>query len=742
MAAIVLVFSNKAYASPFSDTRADDKFFFYQDTTRYPVNDRYGDPYTYPNRNPFYLQDTSFIKRNIEYDPVTKQYFIVERIGSRYYRTPMTFSMQEFLELQGREDEREYFRKRASLLSNLNRRFYKPKFNFVNDWVNRIVGNGKIDIKQNGYVDIMAGYQGQNIDNPTLPERARKNGGFDFNMNSQFQVDANIGDKLKLPINYNTLANFNFENQLKLDYQGRDDEILKMLQMGTTNFSSKGTLIPGAQSLFGIKTQLQFGKLFVTTVLANQRSQRQSLGIQGGSATQIFTFKSDEYEENRHFLMSQFFRNNYNAAMKELPLVNSLSQILRVEVWVTNRTGATTETRDVVALMDLGEGEPYNPTWSLGLGNIPPRNDANTLYTTLINTPNARNSTQVQSVLTRMGLQPVQDFEKTFARKLQPTDYYFNPQIGFISINQQLQPDEVLGIAYQYSYNGKIFEVGEFSTDVPPDSTGYTQPVLFLKLLKATSQRTNLPIWDLMMKNVYSVGFGQLERQDFKLDILYEEPSLGEKRYLPPADVSDPYKGQPLISLLNLDRLNNQNDPQPDGVFDFVEGFTVISSQSRIIFPVLEPFGRDLDYVYPNQAVRDRYLFYPLYDTIKAIAQTYANLNRFEINGRSKTSGATGEYQLGYNIPRGSVTVFAGGQTLQENVDYEINYDLGTLRVINQAVIASGIPVNIQFENQAAYGLQQKTFWGVRVDYLASKKLTFGGTIARLGERPFFVKQS
>ena len=121
----------------------------------------------------------------------------MEKIGSRYYRTPMTFSMNEFLELKGRQDEVEYFRKRAGLLSDLNRRLYKPKFSFRNDWVNRIMGVGKVEIKPNGYVDIMAGYQGQNIKNPTLPERARKNGGFDFNMNSQLQVDANIGDKLK-----------------------------------------------------------------------------------------------------------------------------------------------------------------------------------------------------------------------------------------------------------------------------------------------------------------------------------------------------------------------------------------------------------------------------------------------------------------------------------------------------------------------------------------------------------------
>ena len=723
------------------------------DTGRNPLSDRYGDPYSNPNHNTFDFRDTSFIKRTVEYDPKTKQYYVIEKIGTKYYRTPTAFTMEEFLKLQGKKDEEDYFKKRASLLSNMNRRLVRPKFKVSNDWFNRIMGVGpdgkvKIDIKPSGYVDFLAGYQGQNIKNPTLPERARKNGGFDFNMNSALQMDAQIGEKLKLPINYNTLANFNFENQLKLDFKGKDDDIVKLFQAGNTNFASKGTLIPGAQSLFGIKTQLQFGKLFVTGVMANQQSQRQTMGLQGGTSAQSFSVTSDKYDENRHFLLSQYFRGNYNTAMKQLPIVNSKVQVLRVEVWVTNRNGSTTDTRDVAAFMDLGERNPYRTGLINGSGDNLPRNDANNLYADLRNNPNFRNSSLIQNALTGYGLLPVQDFEKTFARKLQTTDYYFNPQIGFFSLNQPLQPDEVLGVAFQYTYNGRVFQVGEFSQDVPPDTTGNTQRILFLKLLKATSQRTNLPIWDLMMKNVYSVGFGQLERQDFSLDILYEEPSFGEKKYLPPTTVVDPYKGQPILSLVNLDRLNNQNDPQPDGKFDFIEGYTVISSQSRIIFPVLEPFGHDLDYIYANQADRDKYLYYPLYDTIKAIAETYANLNRFKITGRSKTSGYGGagaggsEYQLGYNIPRGSVTVTAGGQVLTENVDYEINYDLGTLRVVNQAIVNAGVPVNINYENNQAFGFQQKNFLGLRLDYLANRKLSLGATLVRLGERPFFIKQS
>lgn len=744
-----------------------------QDTLRYPLADRHSDPFSSRQPNSFDLRDTAFLRQQVEYDPTTRTYFVVEKIGNSYYRVPASFSMKEFLRIKGKQDETDYFRKRANLLTDMNRKLDRPKFRVTNDWYNRIMGVGpdgkvKIEVKPAGYVDFIAGYQGQNIGNPTLPERARRNGGFDFNMNSQLQMDAQIGEKLKLPINYNTQANFNFDNQLKLDFKGKDDDIVKQFEAGNTSFSSKGTLIPGAQSLFGVKTQLQFGKLFVTTVLANQRSQRQSMGLQGGATAQRFTLKADEYDENRHFLMTQYFRSHYNSALKKLPLVNSKVQILRVEAWITNRTGNTTDTRDIIAFMDLGERNPYNPLLT-GTGNDVPRNDANSLYATLLSNPAFRNSSQAQSNLTNIGLTPVQDFEKTFARKLLPTDFYFNPQIGFISLNQSLQPDEVLGVAFQYTYNGKVYQVGEFSQDVPPDTTGNSQRALFLKLLKATSQRTNLPIWDLMMKNVYSVGFGQLERQDFSLDLLYEEPSLGEKRYLPPGEVVDPYKGMPILAQVNLDRLNNQNDPQPDGIFDFIEGFTVISAQSRIIFPVLEPFGHDLDYVYPDAATRKKYLYYPLYDTIKAIAQTYANLNRFKLSGRSRSSGfgagaasggfgnnngmngmngsATGqsgssEYQLGYNIPRGSVSVTAGGQVLTENVDYEINYDLGTLRVVNQAIINSGIPVNIAYENNSAFGFQQKNFLGVRLDYIANKRLSIGGTIVRLGERPFFIKQS
>ena len=711
----------------------------YKDSLHYPIHDRRGDFISDYKRSTFDFKNPSNLRDSVVYDPSSRRYIVYEKVGTKYFRTTTSYSFDEYWQMRNRQAEIEYFKKRSNTLSLLNRGKIKPKLSLYDNLFNRLFGNGKINITPQGNVDLTAGYQGQNIQNPTLPEKARKNGGFDFDMQAQVNVNADIGGKLKFPINYNTLANFGQENQLKLDYTGTSDEIIKRFEMGNVAFPSRSTLIPGAQQLFGIKTQLQFGKLFITTVLANQKSQRQSANLQGGAASQLFEIKADEYEENRHFLLAQYFRANYNKVMSNLPQPITDVQILRMQVWVTNRNGTTTETRDVVGLANLGEDNSANP--------VVPNNGTNPIYSALISNPASRSPSTVYNTLTGApyNLKPVQDFEKTFAHKLDSTQYTWNPKVGFISLSQPLQTDDVLAVAYQYSYRGKIYQVGEFSEDLPPDSSSGNQKILFLKLLKATSQRPSLPIWHLMLKNVYAIGYGTLTPQDFKLDVLYQEPGLGWKRYVP---FGDKNQGSPIISLINLDRLNNQGDPQPDGVFDYVEGYTVYSQFSRVMFPVLEPFGRDLAkgiYNNPaNPAIKDS-LYYALYDSIKAVAQQYPNLNRFVLKGSAKISGSS-DISIGYNIPKGSVTVTAGGRVLLEGVDYDINYDLGTIKIINTAIINSGLPVQVNYENNASFGLTTRNFTGVRFDYMAKntpkQQLSFGGTMVRLGERPFFSKVS
>jgi cell surface protein SprA len=720
----------------------------------YPFSDRRGDFLSNPDKHPFSLRSPANIHDSIVYDPIEKKYYIIEKVGNSYYRNPTWLTIDELMKLQARKQEQDYFRMRSNVSSLLNKKLLRPQLTATDNLFNRIFGNGKVEFSLQGNVDIKAGYQGQKNENPSLPEKARRTGGFDFDMNANINANASIGNMLKLPISYNTLANFDFMNQMKLEYNGGTDAIIKKVEAGNISFSTKSTLIPGAQSLFGIKTNLQFGKLYVSGVLASQKSQSQSINTQSGASTSSFQFRASDYDENRHFLLAQYFRNNYNKALRNLPVVNSPVQLLRVEVWVTNRTGATTNAREIVGLADLGETSPANANVHAQTAVPYPYNDANDVYRNMINNAGGRQSSQVVNILTGLGLQQTKDFEKVYARKLDSTMYKIYPQLGFISLNQTLQANDVLGVAYQYSYNGRIYQVGEFSQDVPPDTTtgnyAGTQKMLYVKLLKATTPNTTLPLWDLMMKNVYSIRtaggsyISNIQPDGFRLNVMYDEPGKGSKRYLPEGDKT----GVPLISVLNLDRLNSQKDPSPDGIFDYVEGYTINAASGLVIFPLLEPFGHDLDSLAftSTPTIAKNYVYQQLYDTIKAVAQTFSNVNRYTISGSAKGQ-AGGDISLNaFNIPQGSVKVTAGGTTLTENVDYTVEYTSGTVKIINQAIINSGVAVNVQYENNALSGVQQKGLMGLRLDYMAKQtakeSLSIGATIQRLSERPFFTKVS
>ena len=734
---------------PFKDTSIKKTADTLVGKLRYPIADRRADFLSQPSNNPFDIRDSSVLKRKVDYDPVTKQYYITEKLGAGYNRFPSTLSFDEFWKLKTRKDEQAYFMQRANSLGVLNRKITRPKTKVFDSYFDRLFGKTgsdlKIDIKPVGEINIRAGYQGQNVKNPTLPERARKNGGFDFDANTNFSLNASIGDKLKFPINLNSLSNLGFDNQIKLNYKGKKDEVVKYIEAGNINYISRSTLIPSTQNLFGVKTQLQFGKIFVTAAIANQKSQRQSMALQGGSSTQRFQKRLDDYEENRHFLLAQYFRNNYNKVMSTLPVPNSQIQIKRIEVWVTNRNGQTTNARDVVGLADIGEPvlRSERKIFETNPNNPFPDNNANGLYSKIKDNPNARIPSGVAGVLAGANLRSAEDYERTFARKLTENEYFFNQQVGFLSLNIPLQADEVLAVAFQYAYNGKIYQVGEFSEGVALDPKNGVQQVLYLKLLKATTQRTDLPIWDLMMKNVYSLDlFGSIQQQDFQLNLLYEEPSAGLKRYIPQTNKA--YEGKSLIKILQLDRLNNRNDPQPDGVFDYVEGYTVLSNMGRIVFPLLEPFGKDLQdiaFAGVDTNVSKKYIYNQLYRNIKAEAQTYANLNRFVMEGQVKGSSGGSEISLNaFNVPQGSVSVRAGGQILKEGLDYMVDYGSGTVRIINPGILSSNIPVDVSFENNLGFGFQERGFRALRVDYLASKNFNFGLSTLRLNERPFFTK--
>jgi len=745
----------QANSSDLDDPFAASYIVATQDTVP-PPPERFGDFINNRSNNPFDLKDPSAVEQNVEYDPATGNYIITEKIGDTYFRPPTYMTFEEYVEWRKKKEERDYFNQLSGVGGGNGVSALDPvaKFDVNSSLIDRLFGGTTVDIRPQGNIDLSFGIDHQRLENPILTERQRSLTNFDFDMDIQMNVTGKIGEKLNLTTNYNTNATFDFDNQIKLDYNSElfsEDDILKKIEAGNVSLPLRGSLIQGAQSLFGLKTELQFGHLRLTAIASQQRSQRENIQLQGGSQLQEFEVRSDEYDENRHFFLSHYNRDIFENAVSNLPQINTLFHLENLEVWITNDRNDVEDVRDIVALADLGEpSQLVNPDaiprfqdpvyQEICDGQPLPDNGANGLYSRLVQRGETlRDIDKTVAILqSEFNLVQARDFEKVSARKLSPREFTYHPELGFISVNINVQPDQVLGVSFEYKYNGEIFNVGESSVNrnnVSTDTADQTPKVLFVKMLKSTTQRTDVPTWDLMMKNIYSIGAYQVSPEDFKLDVFYEDPGEGFKRFLPKSNL----QGVPLIRVFNLDNLNIQGDPTRDGVFDFVPGVTINPANGRVMFPVLEPFGTSLaDQLDPEFV--DSLVYQELYDSTLFQSREFPEKNRFVIKGSYKSS-VSSEISLGaFNIPPGSVTVTAGGALLQEGRDYEVDYSSGKVRILNDAILSSGVPINVSFEDNTLFGFQSKTMLGLRADYELSENFNIGATFLQLFERPFTQK--
>lgn len=713
---------------------------------KYKIVDKSGNPFLEKEeKRGLDLVDPSNLEYSAEYDYKTGNVTIYRKMGNIDVKLPYTMSLEEYLDVDTRKSIMSYWRTKQS---EDNERFGSQSvFNQMWDNVGGeafqgIFGSNKINVRLQGMAELRVGVQRTKIDNPTLQERLRKTTTFDFQEKIQMNISGTIGDKMKLGVNYNTEATFDFENQINLEYEGDEDDILKKVEAGNVTLPLPGTLITGSQSLFGVKTEMQFGKLTVTSIFSQQRGETSVMNIEGGAETQEFDIQADEYDRNRHFFLSNYFRNRYDKALERLPIINSAINITRVEVWVTNRRSDVNESRNVVGFVDLGENREgtYNSDLWGGTVGVPPSNTSNSLYEQMNGTySSVRNINQVTATLDPLrssNFNNAIDYEKLEnARKLSETEYSIQPKLGYISLNTALNADEVLCVAYEYTNAGKTYRVGEFTTE-----QNEAEKTLYLKLLKGTNLSPSIPTWDLMMKNIYSINAYQVNKEDFILNVTYTNDSTGSDiNYFP--EGPEGLNGQLFIRLLNLDNLNTNNDYQPDGVFDYVENLTVRSDNGRIIFPVLEPFGSYLEkQLNGNQYLIDKYVYQTLYDSTSVVAEQDASRNKFKLKGRYKSSSGSEISLNAMNVPQGSVVVTAGGIRLVENQDYTVDYTLGRVRIINQGILSSGTPIQVSLENQSLFNLQTKTLMGTHLNYQFNENFNVGGTLMHLRERPLTQK--
>ena len=754
----------------------------------------YNLPFPHDNADPYNptefpggvsLQWPSNFNYGVVYNPVTGMYEVQQTIGDTLlFRPSSMFSLDEYLDYNIEGNLSEFWNELQEEEDAADKAF-APKLEIDSELFEMIFGSNEIEIKPQGTAEITLGYTWNNTENPRIPERQRRAGAVNFDQRIQLNIGGSIGDKIELGTQFNTESLFDFENQMNIGFQGEEDDILKNIEAGNINMPLNSSLIVGSQSLFGVKLETQWGRLYNTTVFSQQKGERSEIEVEGGAQTQEFDIRADDYEANRHYFLSQYFVDQYDVAMRSLPVPNSGAMINRIEVYVVNTQANTQDVRNVVAFTDLGEHPDYVST-NLPLGSLTdntsvfdgalldpateatpnraPSNFNNDLFRSLTLDEGVMDFTGAnQAISGALGGQLKQGvhYERVGnARKLSPSEFTFNSRLGFISLRQSLNNAEVLAVAYEYTLDGETYQVGTLSQD------GYAAPgSLILKMLKSSVTQVKLdngdqaPLWRVMMKNVYSMGAFGVSNEDFRLDVWYNDPNSGvDLNYIP----REPLEGQLLVQVLGMDRIDINGLPNQDGVFDYVDnaavnGGTINSQNGRIFLPSVEPFGANLrnriaeyvdeaESIAPSDkeavvnALAQTLVFQPLYDSTKTAAQQIPSLNRYRIKGRFQSQSSS-EIQLNaLNVPEGSVTVTAGGVRLVENRDYTVDYNLGRVRIINDGLLESGQTIKVSLESNSLFNIQTKTLMGTRFDYVASDNFNIGTTLLNMRERPLTRK--
>ncbi len=724
-----------------------------QDTTlHFPIQNS-TDP-TQTEKQSFDLGDPSSVKQTIVYDPKTGNYIFRETIGNGVnYRNPSMMTFEEYIEYERQKSLGANWKEKIEEQTAKSQPMEFP-IKIGSKAFEHFFGSDQIVIKPQGTVELSFGINSSRYENPVLPVKQRHITRFDFQQQIQMNIVGQIGTKVKLSASYNTQAAFDFDNVTKLQYTGNEDQIIQKIELGNVSLQLPTSLIQGSQTLFGAKTKLKFGRSTIDLIAASSKGKRQEINITGKSQVQKFELGADNYEVNRHYFVNLYHHNHYDEALSTLPIVNSSAYITRMEVWLTNRTNNTENTRNILAFADLGEAKAEDCQGNPGIltsGELPD-NEANGLYEWASNQPLVRGFSNAVSVLSSQVTSPgpfqqAIHYEKVEnARKLTDQEFTYNALLGYISLNTPLNNDEVLAVAYEYTYKGETYQVGEFSTD---GVTG--KQALILKLLKPTITNPHNKVWDLMMKNVYSIGAYQVDQTGFKIDLLYNNPETSlPVPFFPMTGVDD----KQIVTLLEMDKLNMNNQPFSDGVFDYVpivfngnkaeNGGTINPKNGRIYFSTVEPFGKTLKskLLAANipQVVVDQVAYTELYDSTKTAAQQIPGKNRFSFKGEYQSSVTSDIPLNALNVPQGAVTVTAGGIKLVEGTDYTVDYNLGRVKILNNGILESNTPIKISIESNSVFGFQARSIIGGRYGFRFSDKLSVGATWVRMMERPVTQK--
>ena len=613
-----------------------------------------------------------------------------------------------------------------------------------------IFGSPEVDLRIVGNADIDAGFNYRSSD-----ERAATTGNAgqldpDFKQDLRLGITGTVGDKLQIDVDWDTDNPFEYQNEVSIVYTGYEDEIVQRVEAGNVSLRTPSSLIRGGQSLFGIKSEFQVGNLNLTAVASQQDGQSNSLSIEGGAERTEFDLKTTDYDEDKHFFLSYYFRNRWEDALDDprtITKFDNFDRISDIEVWrlETSPDPDAQNVRRGVAMVDLGE-----PTAVLDLADeftdpVLPSPDNDQYDASILDALRDGDTSTPSSILTDQLTNTLneQDFQTGSFRRLEEgRDYQLNEDLGYISLSQSLRSNEALAVSYRYRRQGApTVQVGDLSGDSGGAGAGLDADRLALKMLRPANPtqpgaQSNPAAWYLQMRNIYPLQGRGFTADNFEVDIEYEPSGQSATNTIPAI------AGQtPLMQVLGLDRRNSSGALQPNNEFDFVPGITIDPSEGLLLFPYVEPFGqRIVDAAIENgnpAAEAEEIAFREMYRQKRETARN-ENTGRDRFRIRGELQGTVQEFfdlDAFAGLVEGSVEVRSGGTRLQEGVDYVVDYQGGTVNITNPTYLTAGRDVEINYEQNTLAQIQQKTLLGTRADYRVRDRLSLGATVMRLSER-------
>ncbi len=660
----------------------------------------------------FFAQPSTGLKsREIQIDSTGKFVQVVEKVAGEQTKIILQMPLDQYIKAQLANNEKQIwegigynyqYKNNKTELGDVIKNFTDFEIPLPSVGVLSIFGTPKISLKIGGAVDIHGAWKSETTQGVTASALGNTRNEPDFKQQVQINVNGTIGDKLNISADWNTERTFEYQNQLKIKYTGYEDEIVQSVEAGNVSLQTS-PLVGGSEALFGVKANFQLGPLTLTTLASQKKGEVKEVSVNGGATSQTFSVRAYNYSTNNYFLDTiyasttpdnNWFEKYYGQAN---PVINPNLRVVTVQVWrsVNGQTYDRSKERYANAYIDLpaeNAGQTYPDKYRVDTSG----------------TGNGRLETGRFVLLT------------------EGTDYVLHPETGYLTFKTQIQAQDIIAVAYRIENNPSTSTDDlYYGDDITSASASDTSKKLVLKLVKpANLQPKYKEAWKLLLKNVYPLGGRNIKQDGFEFNVQYESPGQD-----PVSDLQTPKGTVRLLNAFGLDKYDASGNATPDGVFDWRVGVTILPETGEVIFPTLEPFGKNI-----SQDIPDSLAYQSIYDTTLTGAQQDKSHDRWSLTG--KYSGeATSVYQLGFNIVENSVRVLLNGRELTAGVDYIVDYNIGQLTIRNDAALVPGADLKITYEQNDLFQLASKTLLGARGLFNFSKNTQLGFSILNLNQQ-------